>query len=465
VGRPLLAFALVSALAATVAAGPERGLPETAPGVYAADPGHLWNRLHEALFVRIAPDGREYGRDRIEPLLWRGSKHLLAGESHDRLLGVLAEFNRGGDRLIGDPVRRAMLQRDLWQVFSWLEHSHDEFYGFGGNAADWRVRQERLRQPLALAIGRLALAPRELEALPDNYAAAVASGRFAPQFDPAHPEKPYLPPDLFAADGRWIPLGRGKELIAPTHVVGDNPFTTSAFLIFISLPGGRRATLDYVAALGAFAQPTMLGPFPRFNPAIPQFPAGTQVALVRRALVVTAAGDIEPGPLTESVQVRVYRDVPLIRDGDFERAMLINDRMRSQQAMFEFVLSRQGLFGGAAGGLCFSPEVDDGIRTGFSTHGVDVLESWRNEASRSGAVRRPVEPTEAATHFCVNCHTLPGVYSLNAIAFATDRNVTRRRALVAASVPDVLATGADWKRRQPDWTLLKRLIAAQPRVR
>ena len=49
------------------------------PGVYHPDPQHLWNRLHDALFVRVGTDGVEYGRDRIEPLLWRRSTHLLAG--------------------------------------------------------------------------------------------------------------------------------------------------------------------------------------------------------------------------------------------------------------------------------------------------------------------------------------------------------------------------------------------------
>src|SRR5262252_6675315 len=57
--------------------------------LYHADPEHLWNRLHEALFVRVGPDGRTYGRDRLEPLLWLGSKHLLVGASHDRAIALL----------------------------------------------------------------------------------------------------------------------------------------------------------------------------------------------------------------------------------------------------------------------------------------------------------------------------------------------------------------------------------------
>ena len=36
-------------------------LPDEAPAdrpLYHADPEHLWNRLHEALYVRTGPDGR-----------------------------------------------------------------------------------------------------------------------------------------------------------------------------------------------------------------------------------------------------------------------------------------------------------------------------------------------------------------------------------------------------------------------
>ena len=54
----------------------------TSHTLYHADPEHLWNRLHEALFVRVGPDGRVYGQDRLEPLLWAKSKHLLEERSN-----------------------------------------------------------------------------------------------------------------------------------------------------------------------------------------------------------------------------------------------------------------------------------------------------------------------------------------------------------------------------------------------
>ena len=65
---------------------PARSADDPAPGraLYHTDAKHLWNRLHEALLVRTGPDGREYGRDRLEPLLWSETAHF----PEDRLRAV-----------------------------------------------------------------------------------------------------------------------------------------------------------------------------------------------------------------------------------------------------------------------------------------------------------------------------------------------------------------------------------------
>ena len=126
----LFVFCLVAAVAAicfVAAPGPVSRADKPAPSVaiYHPDPNHLWNRLHEALFVRVGPDGRTYGRDRFEPLLWLGSRHLLQGPSHDRAVQLLKEFlNNKGEQLVEDPLKRALLQRDLWMVLSWLNGMH-----------------------------------------------------------------------------------------------------------------------------------------------------------------------------------------------------------------------------------------------------------------------------------------------------------------------------------------------------
>jgi hypothetical protein len=286
---------------------------EPAPGqaIYHADPEHLWNRLYEALFVRVGPDGQTYGRDRLEPLLWPESKFLLEERPNKKASTVLEEFVRNkGEKLIDDPVKRALLQRDLWLVFNWLEGRHEGFAEprLGAEAA--RSAQERLRRPLAAVIGRLALTPKEIRELPDNYATAVASGRFARQFDSEKPDQPYLPPDLFSADAPWVSAGRTDGVTAPEHLREDRDhrFNNSAFLVFLRLPGGRAATAEYLKQL-------------------PPFPKGTEVALVRRALLIDTSHRVVPSPLTESVQLRV---------GGLGT---------------EFRLSRAQLFTGRAGGL------------------------------------------------------------------------------------------------------------------
>src|SRR5687767_12019107 len=76
--------------------------------LYHPDPRHLWNRLHDGLFVRVGPDGRAYGHDRLEPLLWSGSRYLLEPASREGAHRLLQEFiTSRGERLIRDPLKRA----------------------------------------------------------------------------------------------------------------------------------------------------------------------------------------------------------------------------------------------------------------------------------------------------------------------------------------------------------------------
>ena len=92
---------------------PSAGLAQVT--IYDPDPQHLWNRLHRALWVRTGRDGKEYGHDRLDPLLWSETKHLLQGNSHEQAVAVLDEFlAEHGEKLVKDPLKRAILQRDLW---------------------------------------------------------------------------------------------------------------------------------------------------------------------------------------------------------------------------------------------------------------------------------------------------------------------------------------------------------------
>jgi hypothetical protein len=157
----------------------------------------LWNRIHEHFHVRLAPDGTAYGFDTVDPLLWYETRYLLNGPSHARAIQLLDEFLKtGGERLVRDPLKRAVFQHDLWAIFDWLASSW-ESRGIPEKAA-----RTALMQRVARAIRRVALTKSQIEALPDTYAAAVASGTFVDRGDRS-PQGLLLPRDLFDASGPW----------------------------------------------------------------------------------------------------------------------------------------------------------------------------------------------------------------------------------------------------------------------
>ncbi len=82
--------------------------------------------------------------------------------------------------------------RALWAVFDWAVGGRPE------TATDAASEQEKgeLEMRLAEVLRRIALSPEELALLPDNYMQAVASGEFGRDYDPAHRERAFLPPDL-----------------------------------------------------------------------------------------------------------------------------------------------------------------------------------------------------------------------------------------------------------------------------
>jgi hypothetical protein len=153
----------------TSVSGPE-GFPQGVT-LYDASPGHIWNRLHDALLVRERPTGIRYGSDSLDRLLWLNSTHLLAGPSHQRALKVLDEcLQTHGENLIHDPLKRAILQRDLWAVFDWSVEREPERLG----EPEYEQEKRALQSRLAEVLRRLWLTSKQIESLPDNYAQAVA---------------------------------------------------------------------------------------------------------------------------------------------------------------------------------------------------------------------------------------------------------------------------------------------------
>jgi hypothetical protein len=416
--------------------------------IFDPDPQHLWNRLQRALWVRTGPDGKEYGNDRLDPLLWRETRHLLEGESHEQAIAVLDEFlTARGENLVHDPLKRAILQRDLWAVFDWTTEAREKT----------QKSSRALQGRLARVIQRLALTAEQIKGLPDNYALALASRAFAEKHDPDHPERPFLPADLLQKDGPWVEivLDNGSNVTASRHVFDFG--ARSAFRVFLRLPEGRKATVDYLARLGDFPRPWLLNSesdrkrdLLRLNPDLPQFPLGTQTALVRQMLLIDKEGELATTQVTESVQLRVFRQIvgaqPNIR----------RPGEPDPQDTYEFTLGRAPLFAGKSGGLRPLGRDEKDFRTQLLVHGYDEFEVQSNVPFE----KHMGQPMRG----CLGCHDRPGIYSIRSYTggdyprgpyYLPDLQESRD-----AGTEGLLS--AMRKREQYSWGLLRGLWQDQP---
>ncbi|HYL10763.1 MAG TPA: hypothetical protein VEU31_08500 [Candidatus Acidoferrales bacterium] len=390
----LLLLALIWEAQATLSRPEESGSAMT---IFDSDPKHIWNRLYDAIFIRKDATGATHGAEELDPLFWSETHHLLTGPSHQHALDVLDEFLRShAENQIRDPMKRAWLQHNLWAVFDWSARRWDNH----------KAERRELQIRLAEVLRRLALKPEEIKTLPGNYAQAVASGAFAKDYDPADPDRTFLPPDLFQPTGPWVCVRGDQRPVAEQHV---GEFSgRSRFLVFVRLPEGRKATLDYFQELWNAPEPWGAGQRDHengmLNPTnLPQFPVGTQVALVRQMQLFDANGTLVATPITESVQIRVYRAIPPRIDRNNIRTDW--EAARTEQSFHEARLNPLLLFTGKQGGLRAVGR-DEREFPVFMTQGEDVFEFRASRRIHLGIIQRQI------LHACAGCHSAPGINSL-----------------------------------------------------
>jgi hypothetical protein len=386
--------------------------------LYDRDPKHLWNRLHLALHVReLVPDGEmpqktAFDPNELDPFFWyrhdpyyREHPYLLSGAAYREALAILDEFlDKQGESLVKDPLQRALLQRDLWTLFDWA------------TAADWSKLEEKhqfeserreLQTRLSRVISRLALSAKQIEQLPDNYAATVQAKRYPAEFHADRKTAAFLPADLWDPNGPWVLLGASDGgPVADGHVSFFGGRST--FLVWLRLPEGRDQTLEYLKQLSDWRRKGAKGD-------VPKFPANTQVALARRTVLVDDQGNIRPTPLTEKVQLRIVHDPTTFAQP-------------GGQSFLQFTLRREQLLAGSAGGL---EAVADNERDWdhLSIHGFG-----------SGLGKNQPILTS-----CSNCHNAPVVRSI--LSFTRSPLVT--------SLADEERRIDAWKRAQNSWKLLE----------
>jgi hypothetical protein len=405
-------------------------------GMFDRDPNHPWNRLHECFFVRTTPDGMTYSREDLAPPFQALSKYLLEGPSYQKAISALDDFlNRRSDELIHSPVKRAVLQRDLWAVFGttagtvslrWWEVGDQVLKTGFEELSDEQFGRKQARREiqrrLVAVMRRLALRPEEVAALPNNLRQAAKSGIFSPAFNTAHPERAFLPPDFADDAGPWLLVGnneRSDGLAAPAHVQFTNG--RSLFLVYFRHPEGRDAAKAYLARLG--------------HRKFEQFPEGTQVALVRRMLLIDNAANICVSPVTEEVQFRVFRSLTTVDP-------------------YDLVLSRKDLFAGQNGGLrAIAPDETSyydisAFHGGSPTGAKDALETEPRA--------RPATIMDSCTT-CHRAHVEGGIHSV-ASASASDQ---RYLDLCPSALDNQIQNTFKWVKKTYSWGLLQGLWETQ----
>jgi hypothetical protein len=268
--------------------------------IFSADPSDSWNRIFRLLFTRTvrARLSEEFaGSSPLERVQVMGFPELPVTvetferiESGDRAIEPLDPFpvhigsNGSPQRPLEEPsftllkqaltdlvrekpgrapIARAVMQSDLWAA-------HDVLFSTRPRAQDQRQRRDELLTLLARSIRKLSLSRQEIEALPDNYAAA------------------HLPFDLFARNGPWIETGFLPNRLHDSSA--DDRRVARIFLKPSSPPADRGAWLNKLRQERGQTSAQL-----------------EAVALVVQLLLVDTEAKVIPTTLTYEVQLRKFR--------------------------------------------------------------------------------------------------------------------------------------------------------------
>jgi hypothetical protein len=107
-------------------------------------------------------------------------------------------------------------------------------------------------------------------------------------------------------------MGRAGGPVAMTHTEVFPFFGRSTFLVYVRSPTGRERTLDFIESLSAQTAPITA--------------TGSDVALVRRMLLIDDRGELVLSPLVETIQIRHFSLGQSFHEFGLDRAALFDGR-------------------------------------------------------------------------------------------------------------------------------------------
>lgn len=368
-------FAAFSSAAADDCVDPDSlTLTSDAPlTLYDTDPNHLWNRLYSALYIRprhLPAAGeqpatiRYEGGDVIEFLAWGRTEYWSTEAMFAKLAPLLDEFidsSHDSERSpqMNDPLRRIVLQHDLWAAFDHLIDLNNRRVG----DLVTRQRRDELCRKLAKCIQSLAIPASELEQLPDTYTLAVRSGDFVPHHD-NNASADYLPHGLLSRPDEWVEIDvyfpdMHEDIMDRFISLHARSFMgRSHYRIFYRFPEGRQQVVTYLEKLEHsdidWKHAAQFG-FLQLRNNGPQIPVGTEVLLMQQMVVLNDEMKPVPTNIVESVQFRAYLNIHGAATPATNTGVGMN--------VLDYRMKRGLLFDGLkSGGLAREPEAEPQYR-------------------------------------------------------------------------------------------------------
>lgn len=391
--------------------------------------------LDRTIMLRTGGDGKTYGRNEVDPLIWSGSDYFTRGASRDRLRTALATVDAMSDAEIRrcSPAQRALVQNRVWTVLDHIVR-----------------RQQRpddnrdLLRTLAKVMGKLALTDHDLGSIVDPLHEAMTGGKYPAE--PAEEGGPtiFLPRDL----GQVLTRERGGPT-ARNHLQTFGG--RSSFVASVKMPADGPSPEVYFKSVAEFPLPWSMSDAQNLglNRGVPALLAGTTVALVRRLAVVGRDGRWRVTPLTLSVQVRRYHvtDWPTVEK---RRAARTDGTTGHLQSFAQFVLETEGIGAGGPGSLRPIEASEKRFEFLFA-HDFDQVDE-------SGDRHFPnfvPGPQHQPLQICAMCHGGVGLQSINTLTFA-ENSVP-----IARLIPTEPGRGAEfdayWKESRVEWGALMAL--------
>jgi hypothetical protein len=403
----------------------QAAMPSNVAPIFDANPGHPWDQVREIFYARRFATGETFYDPHAFAPPWTEFRAFVSDVAfHEQVVALLQAVQQLPPAEMEEQpaFRRLIFLRDLWAAFDGVRNARVTWLDATDEASAQAVRRrDELLRRVAGIMKRLELTEGEVRALPDALLLIGEKKLYPNAFDPKSPLAPFFPTDLLDEASPWVTYSRYEELGTGGEIHQQFADFRSLFTLHLLSPDGHQGGIQ---VLREFTE----------SKGTKSVPAGTTLALLRRALVPARNGKLLVSPVVESLQLIVVAS--------------------PQSHFFKFTLDRTEFLAGRPGLMPITrdhPAGTSGYELFFlgspttALPGDERKENPNGEGPVLGKYKR-LRDVPSALETCVVCHgttdrqRLFGSSAGNKVAFL-DRDPEQ----TAAFVVTIKQSKEDWK--------------------